>query len=225
MNAKNLKIFCIVPAYNEEKTIVNVIDGIKKYIDNIIIVDDGSTDATNDLAGTRNVKVLKHIVNRDQGAALQTGNDYAIKHEAGIIVHFDADGQFLPEDLEAMLEPIINGECDITFGSRFLSQRSDIPWVKKYLILPLAKLANKIIFEVNFSDPQCGFRAFKASIADKIKIEYDGKAHCSEIMQKTLINKLSYREIPVTVVYSRYGQKFSGGIRIIKDVFLAKLLN
>jgi polyprenyl-phospho-N-acetylgalactosaminyl synthase len=225
MSIKTSKIFCIIPAYNEEKTILNVIDKVKEYIENIIIVDDCSTDNTYNLAKTRAVTVLRHILNRDQGAALQTGNSYALKQGAEIIVHFDADGQFLAEEINDMIKPIIGGECDITFGSRFLSKKSDIPLIKKYFVFPLAKLVNKIIFNVNFSDPQCGFRAFKSSVSDKIIIEHDGKAHCSEIMQKTLINKLSYKEIPVTVVYNQYGQKLSGGIRIVKDVLLAKLLN
>jgi glycosyltransferase involved in cell wall biosynthesis len=218
------KIFCIVPAFNEEKNILKVLKELKKFIENIIVVDDGSEDKTYDLAKDTGVIVLRHIINRDQGAALETGNVYALKSGADIIVHFDADGQFLANEIKDLLEPLIKNECDIVFGSRFLAKKSNMPWFKKYIIYPLARVVNKIFFGVNLSDPQCGFRAFQANIANKISIEQDGKAHCSEILKKVFSQKLKYKEVPVTVIYNNFGQKFSGGLIIIKDIFLSKLL-
>jgi polyprenyl-phospho-N-acetylgalactosaminyl synthase len=218
------KIFCIVPAYNEEKNIFKVLDDLKKTINNIVVIDDGSSDKTYDIAKSSGVTVLKHITNRDQGAALETGNQYALENGADIIVHFDADGQFLASEINDLVEPLIKNECDIVFGSRFLEKKSNMPLLKRRIIYPLARAVNKIFFNVNLSDPQCGFRAFKAGIAGKISIEQDGKAHCSEILKKVFAENLKYKEVPVTVIYNNFGQKFSGGLIIIKDVFLSKLL-
>src|SRR3989344_5776440 len=99
MSLKDFKIFCVIPAFNEEKTILEVINSVKPYVSEIVVVDDGSGDGTARLVETSRLKVgtslLKHIVNRGQGAALETGTEYALKRGADIIVHFDADGQFV----------------------------------------------------------------------------------------------------------------------------------
>ena len=224
-DSKN-KIYCIVPAYNEAKTIVKVIADLKLFVENIIVVDDGSTDRTYDLAKTTGVVVLRHIVNRDQGAALQTGNEYALKHGADIIVHFDADGQFLAQEIDNLIKPIVNSECQIVFGSRFLGGASvNMPWFKKNFIFPLARVFNRIFFGVSLADPQCGLRAFSADIGRQIEIEQDGKAHCSEIQEKVFLAKIKYKEIPITVIYNRFGQKLNAGFKIIIDSILSKLLN
>ena len=219
-----MKIFCIIPAYNEEKTISKVIKEVKNYIENIIIVDDGSSDNTHELAKKENVTVLKHIINRGQGASLQTGNDYALINNADIIVHFDADGQFSPKEIKDIINPLIRRDADIVFGSRFLGKKSNMPKFKKYLIIPLAHLFNKIIIGKTLSDPQSGFRALSKKAAKKIKIENDGMAHCSEIIHKSFKNKLNIKEVPITVFYNEFGQHFGGGIKIIKDIFLSKLI-
>jgi len=218
-------IFCIIPAYNEEKRIIKTINDVKKYINNIVVIDDCSTDKTYKLAKQQNITVLKHIINRDQGAALQTGNEYALKNNADIIVHFDADGQFLASEINDMIKPIINENYDVVLGSRFLGKKSNMPWFKKNIIFPLARIVNKIFFNINLTDPQSGFRALSKNALKKIKIEQDGKAHCSEILHKIFKYNLKVKEVPITVVYHHFGQKFSGGITIIKDIIFAKLLN
>lgn len=220
-----MKTFCIIPAYNEAKTIVKVINGVKPLVDKVVAVDDGSTDNTYELAKTQNIIVLRHIINRGQGATLQTGNEYAIKNGAEIIIHFDADGQFLAKEIKDIIRPIKSGKADIVFGSRFLGKKSNMPWFKRNIIMPIAKIANKIAFNVSLTDPQNGFRAMKTETAKKIIIEHDGMAHCSEIIFKAFKNNLCIKEVPTTIIYHNFGQKFSGGIKIIKDLLLAKLIN
>ncbi len=224
MNERKI-IFCVIPALNEEKTIIQVIQNVKQYVDEIIVVDDGSTDDTSLLAKAGGAIVLRHIINIGQGAALQTGNEYAIQNGANIIVHFDADGQFLANEINDIVKPIIEFNYDIVFGSRFLSKKSNMPWQKKYLILPLARIINKLFFGVNLTDPQSGFRALKKVAAEKIDIRHNDMAHCSEILMKSFENNFKITEVPITVIYYNFGQKFSGGIRIIKDILLGKLIN
>ena len=219
-----MKIFCVIPAYNEEKTITRVVNDVKRFVDEVVVVDDCSADNTSSLAREAGVKILRHVVNRFQGAALQTGNEYALLCGAEIIVHFDADGQFLAEEIGDLVAPIINGECDIVFGSRFLDKKSEMPFLKERLIMPLARLVNYLFFNIRFTDPQSGFRAMSRKAAEMIKIEQDGMSHCSEILHKTFQNKLRAKEVPITVRYDEFGQSFGGGFKIIKEFFFHKLV-
>ncbi|MFA4940981.1 MAG: glycosyltransferase family 2 protein [Patescibacteria group bacterium] len=220
-----MKIFCIIPAYNEEKTIAEVIEKVKKNVNEVIVVNDGSKDETKKLAKEKGAVVLSHIINRGQGAALETGNQYALNKGAEIIVHFDADGQFLAEEIKDIVSPIVRGEADIVFGSRFLGKKSNLPQFKKHIIIPLAHLVNKIFIGATLTDPQNGFRAMSSETAKKITIEQDGMAHNTEIISKSFENNLKIKEIPVTVIYHNFGQRFSGGLKIIKDLILSRLIN
>jgi len=219
------KIFCIIPAYNEEKTIIEVIKRVKPQVDKAIVVDDGSTDRTFKLAEKQGATVLKHIVNRGQGAALQTGTEYALDKGAEVIVHFDADGQFAAAEIKEVVEPIIKDEADVIFGSRFLTKGSYIPWFKKYIIIPLARIVNKIFLGVILTDPQSGFRALSKKAAKEIKIEQDRMAHCSEIMSKVFSHNFRVKEVPITVIYHDFGQRFNEGLKILKDLLIARLIN
>lgn len=220
-----MKNFCIIPALNEEERIVNVINQVKKYIDNIVIVDDGSSDRTYEVSRKEGVVVLRHAINRGQGASLQTGNKYALEHGADIIVHFDADNQFKASEIEDIIKPIKENNYDVVFGSRFLEKKSNIPKFKKNIILPLARVINKVFFNIKLTDPQSGFRAMNSKVARKIVIENDRMAHCSEILHKVFKNKFRVKEVPITVSYHEFGQKLSGGIKIIKDLIMSKIIN
>jgi glycosyltransferase involved in cell wall biosynthesis len=228
----NLKIYCIIPAYNEEDNIIATINDVKKITDNIIVVDDSSIDNTYSLSRSQNVTILNHIINRGQGASLQTGNEYALFNKADIVVHFDADGQFKASEINDIVKPIIKNEADIVFGSRFLGKKSNIPFFKKVFILPLAKIFNKIFFDINLTDPQNGFRAMNQKALNTIKIENDGAAHCNEILIKSFKNKLRIKEIPVSVIYNHFGQSLlkgkgrgAGGLKIVKDLVIEKFIN
>ncbi len=221
-----MKIVAVIPAYNEEKTIRKVIRDLKPKVDEIIVVDDGSRDSTKAIAEKEGVIVLRHIVNRDQGAALQTGTAYALKLGADIIVHFDADGQHKVEDIEKLIAPILQGECDVVFGSRFLDEKSidNIPFTKRYLILKPAIILNRILTGLELTDAHNGLRALSREAAMKINITQDRKAHNTEIPAQVRKGGLKWREIPVEIIYSEYGQGFGGGIEILKDLIWRKIV-
>ncbi len=220
-----MKVFCIIPAYNEARSITQVIAKVRPFVDEIVVIDDCSQDNTMELARSAGAIVLGHMINRGQGASLQTGNEYAISNGADIIVHFDGDDQFQAEEITEVIAPILLGQAEVVLGSRFLGKTSDLPKVKKSVILPLARLVNRLFFNIKLSDPQSGFRALSKNAAQKIYIKNDGMAHCSEILYQIFKNNFKVREIPITVTYHEYGQKFSGGIRIIKDLIIKKLIN
>lgn len=219
-----MKIFCVIPAYNEEKNIVKVIKDVTPYVDEIVVVDDCSKDATAKLASETGVAVLSHIINRGQGASLQTGNEYALKNNADIIIHFDADDQFLASEIPDMLKPIINNKADIVFGSRFLGKETNFPFVKKYIIMPLAQIFSRTVLGVKLSDPQNGFRALSREAAQKIVIDNRQMAHASEIQVKAFQQKLRIAEVPITVIYHHFGQKLSGGFIVMRDLLIHKII-
>ena len=227
-----MKIFCVIPALNEEENIKKVVGAVKPLVDEVVVVDDGSTDGTASKARTAGAVVLRHLFNCGQGAALETGNQYSLRRGADVIMHFDADGQFSVEDIPAIIEPLAKGEAEAVLGSRFLGKESNMPLFKKKVIMPIGRLVNKFLLEVELSDPQCGFRALTSSAWRKIAIGQKGMAHASEILSKIIRNKIKIKEVPVGVAYHRAGQGVfggrgagAGGIRVIKDLLLAKLMD
>jgi glycosyltransferase involved in cell wall biosynthesis len=220
--------FIIIPAYNEEKAISQVITDLKNHnYHNIIVVNDGSSDKTEEIAKNHGVKVISHIINRGQGAALQTGTEYALEKGAQIIVHFDADGQFLAKDIETLLAALKEGN-DIVLGSRFLDKKPiNMPLTKK-IILKTGKIFMRIFSNISITDPQNGFRALTKHAAQKIRITQDGMAHASEILDQIKKHKLKYKEVPVTIVYSEYakqkGQSILNSVRIAYRLLIKKML-
>ncbi|OGF23692.1 hypothetical protein A3H66_03290 [Candidatus Falkowbacteria bacterium RIFCSPLOWO2_02_FULL_45_21] len=237
------KVFCVIPAYNESRTIKAIINEVKPLVDRVVVVDDGSTDQTYDLAKDLDIDLPRHIINRGQGAALRTGTAYSLSQGADIIVHFDADGQFLSQDIAKIIEPIKLGQAEVVFGSRFLSTQSDscraepgqagenkqvesgMPLFKKYFIMPLARAVNKIFFKIDLTDPQSGFRAMTAQAARKMDWQQDRMAHCSEIMFMVKKNNFKAAEVPIRVIYHSFGQSLFDGFKIIKDLFIAMLVS
>ncbi|MFA6513743.1 MAG: glycosyltransferase family 2 protein [Patescibacteria group bacterium] len=219
-----MKKICIIPAYNEAQHIAEVVNRVRPFVDEIIVVDDCSKDATASIAKEAGAHVLSHPINRGQGAALQTGNDYALKNGADIIIHFDADNQFQAEEIPSLTAPIENNQAEAVLGSRFLSKKSELPPFKKNIIMPLARLFNRLFFNIHLTDPQSGFRALSYKAAKQITITNDGMAHCSEILHQLFKNKIKTIEVPITVIYHEYGQKFSGGLRIITDIAIRKII-
>lgn len=217
----------VIPAYNEEKTIREVVEAVKSYVDEIIVVDDGSSDKTAKVALLQGAKVLRHFLNRGQGAALQTGIEAALGDGADIIVTFDADGQFNAAEISEIVEPIKNHAAEVVLGSRFLSKTSNISNFKK-LLLKLAVIFTRLATGLNITDTHNGFRVFSREAALKIKIRQDRMAHSSEILEQIASQKISYKEIPVTVRYTEYslkkGQKLFDYFKILKDLFLGKML-
>jgi len=218
-----MKILCVIPAYNEEKNISKTVESAKKYINDILVINDGSKDKTKELAKEAGAKVLSHIINRGQGAGLETGNEYARRHNYDIVVHFDADGQFLAEEIPDILKPIIEDGYPMSFGSRFLNKKTKMPWFKKHIIMRLAKAMNYIFLGIRTTDPQSGFRAMNKQALKKIKIENDGMAHCSEILAKTYKYGLVFKEVPITVIYNEFGQSLGSGFKTVKDLLINKI--
>ncbi|NCU44727.1 glycosyltransferase family 2 protein, partial [Candidatus Falkowbacteria bacterium] len=190
-----MKIFCVIPAWNEAHSISEVVASVRRQVNEVIVVDDGSSDETVSLAVAAGATVLLHPINRGQGAALRTGTQYALDQGADIIIHFDADGQFVAEEIPEALVPVINGQVEAVFGSRFLGKEHNLPPLKKRVLLPLARLFNFVFLGVRFNDPQNGFRVLSATAARQLNWQQDKMAHCSEILWLTRLAKIRYQEV------------------------------
>ena len=218
-------LFIIVPAYNEAKNIGRVIGGLfSQGLENIVVVDDGSSDDTFELAKSAGAIVLRHEINRGQGAALQTGNEYALANGADLVVHFDGDGQFNPADIAEALAVMRNKNTEVIFGSRFLDNRSKIPWTKKYIILPISRIINQLFTGLKLTDAHNGFRILSRRALGKINIFQDRMAHNSEIVRQIKERGLSFAEHPVRVEYFEYGQGVGGGLKIIWEILQERLI-
>lgn len=233
-------ILVVVPAFNEASSIGPVVRGLfesasalaelqadkhgSKDTFQVVVVDDGSHDATAKLAREAGATVISHLINRGQGAALETGNAYARAVGADVVVHFDADRQFNPADIAPAVAAMRANNVDVVLGSRFLDARSKIPFFKRTILLPIARLINRLMTGLKLSDGQNGFRVLSKKALNTLSITQDGMAHNTEIMQQIAVHDLSYREVPVEVTYHEYGQNFAGGVKIMRDLAKAALL-
>jgi len=237
------QIFFVIPAYNESFVISSVVRAVQKLCSNIIVVDDGSDDDTFSEAKSAGAEVLRHIVNRGQGAALATGVLYSLSKGAEIIVTFDADGQHDPSQINELIEPILQKKsgCSVRVPipclpagrlDSFLKIKhfhSAIPF-SRLLTLKLALLHQWFFTGLKVTDTHCGLRAFSRKAAEKITITQDRMAHASEILEEIARHRLSFIEVPVRVRYTAYslekGQRsLTGSIRILYDFFVGRFLN
>ncbi|MBU0540095.1 glycosyltransferase family 2 protein [Patescibacteria group bacterium] len=221
-----MKVTAVIPAYQEGARISKTVLAVLPYVDEIIVIDDGSEDETRLNAWREGAVVLRHGINRGQGAALRTGNEAALKRGAEIIVHIDADGQHDPISIPQLLIPIQQDTADVVLGSRFLGGEAvGIPWSRKAL-LNAARTFNAFAVGVprSVTDPQSGFRAMTAKAVRMIDFKQDKMAHCSEILRLVTRSSLRWQEVPVCVHYSeeslKKGQKPWDAARIAWQLFL-----
>jgi glycosyltransferase involved in cell wall biosynthesis len=216
----------VIPAYNEERSIIAVIRGLKQQgFARLIVVDDGSSDRTSELARQEEVILLRHILNRGLGGALGTGISAALRLGAELIVTFDADGQHDPNDIGRLLDPIENGEAEVVIGSRMLDPMG-MPYSRR-LANWTANLVTYVLFRVWTTDSQSGLRAFSRQAATRMQLLTSGMEVSSEIIAETVKNRLKWKEVPVQAIYTDYslskGQSFTVGMRTLLKLILAKV--
>ena len=213
---------CVIPMYNEQEVIAEVIHGLKAVFQNILCVDDGSTDESVSRAREAGATVICHAVNIGQGAAIATGFIWIqTKTNFSRIVTFDADGQHLPEDAMRLVEELASKELDVVFASRFLDNQSQVPFLKR-LILRGVSNATKALTDVDLSDAHNGLRALTADASRKIQLTQNGMAHATQFVSLVLQSGLKYSELPVTILYTPYsrskGQSILNSVNIVLDL-------
>ncbi len=194
-----LSIVCI-PAFNAGNQISDVIQKSLNYVDKVIVCDDGSTDNTFENAKSAGAFVLKHKKNLGKGAALKTLFEKAKELDADIIVTIDGDGQFLPEEITKLIEPIKNKNFDLVIGNRFLNKK-EMPSYRKAGNKILDKFT-KLAANLPFEDTQSGFRAYSKNALEKISFSTNGFGVDSEILIDAVNKDLKITEKNVTVIYN-----------------------
>lgn len=219
-------VFIVVPAYQEAFAIHDVVRQLGTEFPNIIVVDDGSTDATSVEARRAGATVMRHLLNRGQGAALQTGIDFCLRRGAEVIVTFDADGQHRAEDVARLIEALGKKEADIAIGSRFLDLRSNVPMFRRFTLRVAARFM-RMTSGVALTDTHNGLRAMRRAAAERIHLTIDGMAHASEIVDQIYRLKLKMVEVPVVIHYSEYsvakGQSSLAAFRIAFDYLMKRI--
>lgn len=202
-----MKLAILIPALNEEQTIGKVIDSIPKHFHGIsetqiIVVDDGSTDKTGEIAKSKNAIVVRHHKNQGVGKSFQDGLEKALEIKANILATIDADGQFNTGEIEKLISPITKGEADFVTGSRFIDKSyipKNMPWIKQW---GNRRVANIISWATGkkFYDVSCGFRAYDSEAM--LKLNLFGKfTYTQETFLDLAFKGLTIKEVPVTVQY------------------------
>lgn len=195
-------IWILIPAFNEGSTIGQVIRDLRQHgWHNLLVVNDGSTDATASISAQHGVLVLALPTNRGQGAALAAGIAYLGRHfSPDIIVTFDADGQHQAADINSLVEPIRRATTDIVLGSRFLNTASSVPrW--RAMMLRLGVFLTRLISGLAVTDTHNGLRALHRRAYSAIVLADPGMGHASELLYQIGRRRLSYTEVPVTILY------------------------
>jgi glycosyltransferase involved in cell wall biosynthesis len=219
-------IWIVIAAYNEDTVIAEVVRPLVEAGHQVVVVDDGSQDRTVARARDGGAAIVRHAINRGQGAALQSGLRYALNQGAQVLVTFDADGQHSAGDIPRLVRPIVEGTADIALGSRFLEHAAGVPATRRVL-LRLAVTFTGVMSGIRLTDAHNGMRALSRRAASQIELQLDRMAHASEIIDQLVRTGLPLVEVPVTVRYTPYslekGQRAGNAARIVWDYLLNKL--
>jgi polyprenyl-phospho-N-acetylgalactosaminyl synthase len=224
MPSETLDAWIVVPAFNEAGVIGDVITDLRSVFANVVCVDDGSADGTGDVAVRAGAHLVRHPVNLGQGAAIQTGVEYARSQPgARAFATFDADGQHRVEDVVTMIDRLDSGDVDIVIGTRFGPGVSPPPLLKR-LVLRTAVWLSPRGRRLGLTDTNNGLRVFNKTVADGLDITMNGMSHATEFVMLIAENHWRVAEQPVEVLYTEYssakGQPLLNGVNIVVDGFL-----
>lgn len=218
-------VWIVVPAYNEASVIGDVIADIRSVFDHVVCVDDGSRDATADIALRAGAHVVRHPVNLGQGAAIQTGVEYARRQPgAAVFATFDADGQHRVKDVVRMIDRLSADDVDMVVGTRFAEPSASKPPLLKRTILRVAAWLSPSSRHFGLTDAHNGLRVFNMTVADGLNLTMSGMSHASEFIALAVENHWRVVEEPVEILYTDYskskGQPLLNGVNIVFDGLL-----
>lgn len=205
-------ILAVIPALNEETAIGSVVLRAKQHVDTVLVIDDGSTDATSAIARLAGAEVIRHEKNQGKGIALRNAFLRARELHAGILVCLDGDGQHNPDEIPGLIAPIQSGDADMVIGSRFLDIHSEIPRYRRAGQKVLTSLTNTVS-ATKVTDSQSGFRAFSKKAIDSIPLEVDGIGIESAMQRAADDLNLRIAEVPITCRYDIEHASKMGSVR------------
>ena len=218
-------VWIVIPAYNEASVIADVVADVRAVFPNVVCVDDGGRDDTGDRAFAAGAHVVRHPVNLGQGAAIQTGVEYARSRPgAQFFATFDADGQHQVKDVVRMLDRLQTEDLDIVIGTRFADQPPDRMPMLKRLLLPIVAKLSRSSRQLHLTDAHNGLQVFNKTVADGLNLTMNGMSHASEFVSLIVENHWRIAEQPVQILYTDYsmskGQPLVNGVNIIVDGLL-----
>jgi glycosyltransferase involved in cell wall biosynthesis len=222
-------VFVIIPCYNEDAGVVRqTVLPLLAEAYTVVLVDDGSNRDFFPQLSDLPLVYLRHAANLGQGAALQTGMEYARRQGAACVVHFDADGQHAAGELDALLEPLRRGVADVVLGSRFLRREDEqrVPALRRW-VLRVARTVNGLFTGMWLTDAHNGLRALNRPALEAIYLSENRQAHATEILYQIRRNRLRTIEVPSSIVYTPYsrakGQSSMNAFSVLIDLILNKL--
>ena len=224
MLSETRNVWIVVPAFNEAGVIGEVIADLRSVFTNVVCVDDGSADHTGEVALKAGAHLVRHPANLGQGAAIQTGVEYALRQPgAQVFATFDADGQHRVKDLVTMIDRLGAGDVDVVIGTRFGPGVSRPPLLKRVVLQTAARLSPRGR-RLGLTDTNNGLRVFNKTVADGLDITMSGMSHATEFIILIAENRWRVAEEPVEVLYTEYskskGQPLLNGVNIIFEGFL-----
>lgn len=215
----------IVPAYNEGSRLGTVLEQLKRSYENVVVVDDGSSDETGIVARRAGAVLIRHLINRGQGASLQTGLEFGLLGPYEYFVTFDADGQHRVTDIDRLLMAAREKDVDVVLGSRFLERGAEVPALRM-ITLKSAVVFTRAVSGLDVTDAHNGLRLLTRKAAGSIELRHDRMAHASELIDQIRIHGLSYVEVPVRISYSEYsrgkGQSNLAALNILFDYLIGR---
>jgi glycosyltransferase involved in cell wall biosynthesis len=218
-SSRRPRIIVVIPAFNEERFIGSVVVKARRYGSSVIVIDDGSTDGTSNVASEAGAIVFRHRTNLGKGAALGTGFEAAYAMDPDAVVTIDGDGQHLTEEIELVAGPVLRGEADVVIGSRYLEPRSDVPRTR-VLGHQVFNFVTNQSSGVSVSDSQSGFRAFSPAAAQAISFESRGFSVESEMQFIARQLGLKLVEVPIVISYHDKPKRnvFAHGILVLNGM-------
>ena len=198
------RIVAAIPCYNEAQFIGDVVRKVNQYVDQVVVVDDGSTDATSEVAEAAGALVVRHATNAGYGQTIASCFEAAKTNDADILVVLDGDGQHDADEVPDVVEPLLAGQADLVIGSRFLGKQANVPTYRKFGIDVITFLCN-FGSKVKVSDAQSGFRGYRREVLDTVSLTEKGMGVSVEILIEA--RRLGHRiaEVPITCTYHRGG--------------------
>lgn len=227
-----MKIIAVIPAYNEASRVGAVVQAARRYVDGVVVVDDGSCDATSGAATVAGATTVRHPENTGAGAATMTGIEAARALGADIVVTIDADEQHDSQDIPALLQPVREGRADVVFANRFGptltgKHRNRIPAIRR-LFNTIGNVVTFLAAGLWVRDSQCGFKVFGPKALREVHLQTRGFEFCTEIIREAHYHHWRIAEVPVKVVYSAYtlakGQSFAMGVKTAFQILLRSFL-
>ncbi len=214
-----MRIVCIIPAFNEEATIGQIVSEAIKHCDQVLVVDDSSQDRTGELSHQAGATVVRHLLRLGTGGALSTGFRVALRRGFEVFITMDGDGQHDPDEIPIVLEPILKNEAGVAIGSRFLGGCQSMPLHKK-IGNRFLSIATSFASGMKITDSQSGFRSYRREVLEYVTHRARDYSWASEILVLAVKAGFKVMEVPITTIYlpeRQRGADVKDGLKILRS--------